>query len=164
MIANVSHSIAGSLTAGELAAWRGMLRTYAAVMRDLDSELQEAHGLALSSYEVLLALNEAPDGCVRMSDLAEQVLLSRSGLTRLADRLERDGLIERRPCPSDARGSLATLTEEGRSRFADARSTHLAGVRSRFLEHFDEHELATLGTYWERLLPGAVTDDGSACG
>lgn len=164
MITPASTSVAGSLSASELAAWRGMLRTYAAVMGDLDQELQDAHGLPLSSYEVLLALHEAPEGCVRMSDLADRVLLSRSGLTRLADRLERDGLIARQPCPSDARGSNATLTDAGRERFAAARDTHLAGVRTRFLEHFEESELDTLGTYWERLLPGAVTDDGGACG
>jgi len=159
MLARATTSASGSLKESELAAWRGMLRVYAAVYRDLDAELHAAHDLPLSSYEVLLALDEAPESELRMSDLADHVLLSRSGLTRLADRLEREGLIERRPCPTDARGSFASLTEEGARRFKAARKTHLAGVRGRFLDCFEEHELGTLAGYWERLLPGAASSD-----
>jgi DNA-binding MarR family transcriptional regulator len=140
----------------ELAAWRGMLRVHASMTRQLDLELTRAHDLPLSSYEVLLFLNDAPDGRMRMSELAEGVLLSRSGLTRLVDRLERGGLIERERCTDDARGWFAILTYEGRRLFADARETHLAGVRDRFLMHFSREELRELGALWDRVLPGAA--------
>src|SRR5919199_1762785 len=94
----------------ELRAWRGMLRIHAMLTKALDAELEAAHGLPLSSYEVLLHLGDAEGQRMRMSDLAATVILSRSGLTRLVDRLEREGLIARESCASDARGSFATLT------------------------------------------------------
>ena len=88
----------------ELRAWRGMLRIHATLTKALDAELEAAHGLPLTSYEVLLHLDDAEGQRMRMSDLAATVILSRSGLTRLVDRLEREGLIARESCPSDARG------------------------------------------------------------
>ena len=101
------------LTTAELAAWRGFLRVHSALTKQLDAELEAAHGLSLSSYEVLLFLADSPEGRVRMSELADSVLLSRSGLTRLVDRLERDGLVRRESCPSDLRGFNAVITDEG---------------------------------------------------
>ena len=139
-----------------LAAWRGFLRVHSALTKELDAELMAEHGLSLSSYEVLLFLAESPEGHVRMSDLADSVLLSRSGLTRLVDRLERDGLVRRESCPSDLRGFNALITDAGRELFAAARRTHLAGVRERFLARFSEDELLTFAGFWERLLPGAI--------
>ena len=102
------------LSAAELAAWRGFLRTHAMLVRELDLELEAAHGLPLSSYDVLVQLESAPDQKMRMRDLADAVLLSRSGLTRLVDRLVRDGLIRRSTCSADARGAFAVLTPKGR--------------------------------------------------
>jgi DNA-binding MarR family transcriptional regulator len=148
----------------ELRAWRGMLRVHAMLTKALDAQLEAEHGLALSSYEVLLYLNDADGQRMRMSDLAESVILSRSGLTRLVDRLERDGLLERQSCPDDARGAFASLTETGRAKLQAARSTHLGGVRALFLEHFGEAELDTLGAAWERVLPGAAHSAGPGCG
>ncbi len=145
------------LTAAELGAWGGFLRVHAALLASLDGELEQRHGLPLTSYEVLLTLAASPDRRVRMSELAESVLLSRSGCTRLVDRLERDGLVERRECPVDARGSLAVLTDQGLARFRDAQGTHLAGVRERFTDRFSEEELEQLGILWERVEPGAVS-------
>lgn len=135
----------------ELAAWRGFLRAHTALTRELDAELAAAHGLPLSSYEVLLFLAEAPGGRMRMSELAESVLLSRSGLTRLVDRLARDGAIERIPCSEDARGWFAALTPKGRQAFEEARHTHLDGVRRLFVASFSESELAALGDCFDRL-------------
>src|ERR1700742_2887255 len=86
----------------ELRAWRGMLRVHATLTKALDAELDAEHGLPLSSDEVLLHLDDAEGHRMRMSDLAATVILSRSGLTRLVDRLEREGLIARESCPSDA--------------------------------------------------------------
>jgi DNA-binding MarR family transcriptional regulator len=148
----------------ELRAWRGMLRAHAALTKALDADLEAAHGLPLSSYEVLLYLNDAPDRRMRMRDLAASVILSRSGLTRLADRLEREGLIRRESCSSDARGAYAVLTPAGAEMLAAARKTHLAGVRSLFLQHFSDGELDVLGEAWDRVVPGAATAPGPACG
>jgi DNA-binding MarR family transcriptional regulator len=137
----------------QLRAWRGLLRVHATLVKQLDAELEEQHGLPLNSYEVLLYLEGAEDRRMRMCDLASSILLSRSGLTRLVDRLERDGLIERVSCKHDARGAYAVLTAEGRQRLDAARETHLAGVRRHFIEHFSEQELEALGRYWDRLTP-----------
>jgi DNA-binding MarR family transcriptional regulator len=144
------------LTGTELGAWRGLLRVHAALVRELDAELDAAHGLPLSSYDVLIYLQAAPDKRLRMAELADSVLLSRSGVTRLVDRLEREGLIVRDNCASDGRGLYAVLTDEGEAMLAKARPTHLAGVRERFLKHFSEAELRQLATYWERVKPGAA--------
>ena len=135
----------------ELAAWRGMLRAHAELVRELDAELAREHDMPLSSYEVLLFLNDSEDGRMRMSELADSALLSRSGLTRLVDRLERQGLLKRERCESDARGWFAEITPEGRRVFGAARKTHLDGVRRVFLSHFSRDELRTLGGLWQRL-------------
>jgi DNA-binding MarR family transcriptional regulator len=134
-----------------LGAWRGMLRAHAELTRALDAELTREHDLPLSSYEVLLFLGDSDEGRMRMSELADSVLLSRSGLTRLVDRLERQGLLRRERCASDARGLFAEITDEGRAAFAEARKTHLDGVRRLFLDHFSRDELRTLGGFWERV-------------
>jgi DNA-binding MarR family transcriptional regulator len=144
------------LTPTELGAWRGMLRVHAALVRELDAELDAAHDLPLSSYDVLIYLRAAPGKRLRMSELADSVLLSRSGMTRLVDRLVREGLIVRDSCESDGRGSFAVLTEEGQDLLARARPTHLAGVRERFLRHFTDDELRMLARFWEKVLPGAA--------
>jgi DNA-binding MarR family transcriptional regulator len=139
------------LTDEELAAWKGMLRAHASLVRTLDAELAREHDLPLSSYEVLLYLNDADGGRMRMSDLADSVLLSRSGLTRLVDRLERDGLLKRERCESDQRGLFAEITDDGRRAFAAARQTHLDGVRRLFLDRFTRDELKALGAFWQKL-------------
>jgi DNA-binding MarR family transcriptional regulator len=139
------------LSPRELRAWRGLLRVHAQIVKALDAELESTHGLGVTSYEVLMYLADSPDGRMRMHDLAASVLLSRSGLTRLVDRLERDGLIERKACESDARGAFAVLTATGRAKLTNARRTHLDGVRRHFVEHLSEVELDGLGQLWERL-------------
>jgi DNA-binding MarR family transcriptional regulator len=136
----------------ELDAWRGFLRAHAEVVRELDEELTERHGLPLSSYDVLVQLSEAPDGRLRMSNLADAVLLSRSGLSRLVTRLVAQGLIERVECENDARGSFAAITETGLARLEEARTTHREGVRARFLGKLGEREQRQLANAWSRLL------------
>ena len=130
-----------------------MLRAHAELVKALDAELMREHDLPLSSYEVLLFLNDSEEGRMRMSELADSVLLSRSGLTRLVDRLERHGLLKRERCKSDARGLFAEITDEGRSVFGAARTTHLDGVRRLFLDRFTHDELRTLGGLWRKLTP-----------
>ena len=105
----------------ELGAWRGLLRVHTALVRELDAELEAAHELPLSSYDVLIYLQSAPGRRLRMAELADSVLLSRSGVTRLVDRLVREGLIVRDTCESDGRGSFAVLTDEGDALLARAR-------------------------------------------
>src|SRR3954452_4644968 len=147
------------LSAAELGAWRGMLRVHTALVKALDAELAAAHDLPLSSYEVLITLESAPNRKRRMAELADSVLLSRSGMTRLVDRLERDGLLVRDTCTADGRGCYAVLTEKGAELLAHARPTHLEGVRERFLAHFSEDELRRFAEAWERVLPGAAASE-----
>ncbi len=135
----------------ELRAWRGLSRAHAALAKRLDGELEAAHGLGLSSYEVLSALADEPGGKMRMCELADSALLSRSGLTRLVDRLERDGLIRRACCSSDGRGSYACITDEGRRHLDQARPTYLAGIRNDFVARFSETELERIARLWARV-------------
>jgi DNA-binding MarR family transcriptional regulator len=142
-----------SLSEEELDAWRGLLRAHSSLAKRLDSALESTHGLPLRAYEVLHYLEETPQGKMRMCDLAEQAQLSRSGLTRLVDRLERDGLLTRCSCEHDARGAYACLTDAGRDRLSAARGTHRGVVREHFLSRFSEHELSTLSEMWNRIAP-----------
>jgi len=144
---------AEQLSEEEMRAWRGLLCAHAALAKRLDAELEQTHGLPLSSFEVLHRLERASDGRMRMCDLAASIQLSRSGLTRLVDRLERDGLLERCSCAHDARGAYACLTVPGREQLAAARSTYLAGVREHFVSHFSLDELRVLGELWDRVQP-----------
>ena len=143
------------LEPAELGAWRGMLRIHSALVKALDAELLATHGLPLTSYEVLINLQAAPEHRRRMAELADGVLLSRSGTTRLVDRLERDGLLERDVCDSDGRGCFAVLTDRGEEVLTRARATHLEGVRERFLRHFAPAELQQMASWWDRVMPGA---------
>ena len=149
-------SLVKQLSTLEFAAWVGFLRIHAALVHELDSELEAAHGLPLTQYEVLLYLDAAPDRRLRMTELARSVLLSQSGVTRLVDRLEARGLVVREPCPEDRRGLLARITDDGRTRLAEARPTHLAGIRRLFVQHFDDDELQRLAEAWERVRPGVT--------
>ncbi|HVW17575.1 MAG TPA: MarR family transcriptional regulator [Solirubrobacteraceae bacterium] len=147
-------SPAEALSATELGAWRGLLRVHASLVKALDAQLEEEHGLPLTSYEVLMYLADSEHGKMRMHDIASSVLLSRSGLTRLVDRLERDGYVERVSCEDDARGAFACITPAGREKLAAARATHFDGIRRVFLSRFSEADLEALAGYWERVLPG----------
>jgi DNA-binding MarR family transcriptional regulator len=152
-----------ALTERELRAWRGLLRVHAALTQALGAEMEAAHGLSLSAYEVLMFLADAPERRMRMRDLADSVILSRSGLTRLVDRLEADALLCRESCPSDARGAYAKLTAKGAAKLGEARATHLAGVREHFLARLAPEDQVALGDAWEHVLPGAHAA-GPGCG
>jgi DNA-binding MarR family transcriptional regulator len=150
-----------ALNKRELAAWRGMLEVHSTLITRLDSELEREHGLPLSSYEVLLHLANSDEGSLRMGELADRLFLSRSGLTRLIDRLVKAELVEREVCESDRRGYFARLTETGRERFDEARPTHLRGVREHFLAKLDAGDLEALAQAWEKV--GAEDESGSSC-
>ena len=138
-----------------LAAWSTFLRAHARVVRELERELQADQDLALTDYDVLVQLAAAGERRLRMSELADRLLLSRSGVTRLVDRLVADGLVERASCESDRRGQWAALTDAGHARLRRAAPTHLRGVATHFLDRLSVDDLASL----ERMLAGVV-DEG----
>jgi len=133
--------------------WRAFLRAHAVVVGDLERELAESTGLSLAWYDVLLQLAEAPQRRLRMAELADRALLSRSGLTRLVDRLQAEGLVRREPSPDDARGTYTILTDAGYRRLRDAAPVHLAGVQRHWLQYFDDPELRQLGELLGRVAP-----------
>jgi DNA-binding MarR family transcriptional regulator len=120
-------------------------------MRSLETELVADQRLSLVSYDVLVQLAEAPGRRLRMAELADRVLLSRSGVTRLVDRLERAGLVIRQRVVADGRGVIAELTEPGLERLRVASRTHLAGIAKHFVAHFDDEALTTLARLCDRL-------------
>jgi DNA-binding MarR family transcriptional regulator len=140
------------LTEAQLEAWTRFLRAHSTVTRELEPELTGGHGLTLSDFDVLVQLAQAPGRRLRPVELARAVLLTRSGVTRLVHGLERAGLVERVPSPDDGRGHLVHLTAAGRDVLRRASRTHLAGVRERFAERFDEDELRTLSELLGRLV------------
>ena len=142
----------------QLAAWRAFLEAHARVIEVLSRELREGADLPLSWYDVLVHLSEAPDGQLRMQELADAVLLSKSGLTRLIDRMQRDGLVTRSACPDDRRGTYAQLTTAGRDRLRDAAPTHLRGVREHFADLFDDDEAVQLQRLLQRVAEGQPPD------
>ena len=133
--------------------WRSFLRAHAAVVRELERELAAEAGMPLGWYDVLLQLVEAPGHRLRMAELADRVLLSRSGLTRLVDRLQAEGLVRREPSTDDARGTYTVLTDAGLARLRGAAPVHLAGVRRHWLAHFTDDELRTLDALLSRIEP-----------
>ncbi|WP_049574167.1 MarR family winged helix-turn-helix transcriptional regulator [Nonomuraea sp. SBT364] len=139
------------LTAGELTVWRTLQRAQVGIARHLEAELLDGHDLPLASFDVLTQLAEAPGRRLRMNDLAGRVLLSRSGLTRLIDRLQRDGLVTREACASDARGLFAVLTRAGVERLAEATPTYRRGVRAMFLDRLAPGDLALVRDLLARL-------------
>ncbi len=137
------------LTELELAAWRGFLSTHAGLFKALDAQLESEHNLPLTTYEVLVALYHAPERRLRMAELAHHTFLSRSGVTRLVDRLERDGLLRRENCCSDARGCYAVLAADGEAVLERARHAHLDGVRRLFLARLSDEDLRHLARIWD---------------
>ena len=138
-------------TSAELRAFAGLLSTHRRLTELLDGELERAHGISLAEYDVLVSLAHAPGGRLRMAELADAVLLSRSGLTRLVDRLETRGLVERVRCRGDARGLNATLTDAGMERLREATPTHLASIQEHFLGHLGADDTMRLLEIWRRL-------------
>lgn len=152
------------LTPVEMDAWRSFLRAHAKVTRVLDAELTNECELPLGTYEVLIHLSEAPGRRLRMTELADRVLLSRSGLTRLVDRMEREGLLRRESCPTDLRGTNAVLTDAGLDRLRTAAPTHLRGVREHFVDLLTDAELRALASALGRLAGPLTGADPASCG
>jgi len=137
----------------EVQAFVNFVRAHASVVRGLNRELVDQHGLTVNDYEVLLRLARAPDRMMRRVDLAQQVLLTPSGITRLLDGLQRSGYVAKESCDTDARVVYAKLTDEGRGKLAEATDDHVASIRAMFGERFSGDELGTLCDFLERLQP-----------
>jgi DNA-binding MarR family transcriptional regulator len=144
----------------QLESWIAFLRSHSAITGELSAQLQSEHGLTLNDYEVLLVLSHSEAGMMRRVDLAETVLLTASGITRLLEGLERSGYVCKQTCDSDARVSYAKLTDDGRQKLSDAAVTHLRGIDELFLGRYSGSELATLAELLSRL---PVTGKPSAC-
>lgn len=135
----------------ELEAWINFLRAHAAVTRQFNAELLATHGLTINDFDVLAQLSFAPELALKRVDLAERVLLTPSGITRLLKGLEQAGYVGNRDCDEDARVTYAVLTPKGQKKLDEARKTHLASVRALFSERFEKDELQSLASLLERL-------------
>jgi len=142
-----------------LRAWVAFLQAYAVLTRRLEAELQAERGLSLADYDALVQLAIADERRLRMGELADRVVLSRSGVTRLVDRLEADGLVVRRACPTDARGSWAELTAAGLDRLRGAAPVHLRGVEAHFLAPIAEADRDGLVRALEAVVHGLLVSD-----
>lgn len=136
----------------ESTVWRGLLQIQSRVVRELDQKLARQHRMPVREFDVLMTLFRAPDRRLRMSELAERVLLSPSGLTRMVERLERARWVQRQRDPFDARSYRAVETDLGAQRLAEARATHDAIIRALFIDWLSPQELRELGATWKRVL------------
>jgi DNA-binding MarR family transcriptional regulator len=137
-------------------AWIGLLATHRSLTRELDAELEAAHGLTLSGLELLVRLANTPEHWLRLSALAQGAGLSLSRVSRIVDVLEVRGLLKRRPCDADARAINAVLTPAGLELAAAAQATHLTAVRERFFDRLSDAEVSTLATIFLRFSPDAA--------
>jgi DNA-binding MarR family transcriptional regulator len=143
--------MAAELKPAEMRAWAAFLDAQAALLRQLESELIEKEDMTLAEFDVLIQLGMAPDRRLRMTELSERVRLSRSGLTRLVDRLAQAGLVKRGKCAEDRRGTFAILTAVGGSRLHRARPVHLRGIREHFGKRLSAAQLSALADALEPL-------------
>jgi len=137
-------------------AWIGLLHTHRQITRALDAELESRHGLSLSALELLGRLAAAEDRRMRLSTLAEEISLSLSRVSRIVDALQARGLVERRPCSSDARAIDAWLTPAGLDLAREAQATHFAGVQRRFFDHLRHEQVEALAEVFAGFAPGAA--------
>jgi DNA-binding MarR family transcriptional regulator len=139
-----------------------LLHAHAAATKTLSADLSEEHGLSINDYETLLRLSHAENGLMRRVDLARELMLTPSGVTRMLEGLERSGLVEKAVCESDLRVTYAVLTEQGRTLLERASCSHIAAIRDLFSEHYTDAELRTLADLLRRL-PGAGEGQAEEC-
>ena len=140
------------LTSEQSRAWRAFLWAPTLIMRNLELEMRAADRLPLSWFDVLIHLYEAPQGQLRLQALAESVVLSRSGLTRLIDRMERAGVVRREQVTDDRRGLYAVMTGEGRRLFEQVAPRHIRRVNDHFAKHLSKADLRTLTATLSKLI------------
>ncbi len=138
-------------TPSEQAAWGGLLDVHGRLMREIEADLQEHSHITHVEFEVLLRLSWEEKRRLRIQDLAARSVLTRSGMSRAVERLEKAGLVQREEAPEDRRGAYAVLTEAGALRLRSAAQAHAAFVRRHFLSHFSMDELEQMGRFWQRL-------------
>ena len=138
-------------TKTEAKAWGGLISVYSRVSALLEDDLRRNSGISRAEYEVLLRLFFNEEGRLRITEIADKSLLSRSGISRLVDRLEGAGLVERHGDEDDKRGAYAAITEHGREHFTATATRHTALVRELFLSHFSNEEQKTMASFWDRL-------------
>ena len=138
--------------------FRSFLIAHNRITRKLDEELTAEHDLSLADFDVFVQLAERPGRCARMAELADALLLSRSGATRLIERLEREGMVTRGRANGDGRGVTATLTEQGYRRFREASTTHLRGIQEHFVAHLSPVELVATGQVCQQLVRSTETE------
>jgi DNA-binding MarR family transcriptional regulator len=141
-------------------AWARLLRAYASTTRLLSAELHDAHGLTINDYEALLVLSRTEDGRLKRVELARNLMLTPSGITRLLQGLEDAGLVERVSCATDLRIAYAQLTDAGRDKLEAASDGHIASIRALFEEHFADDEIDSIAEILGKL-PGVADDDDS---
>jgi DNA-binding MarR family transcriptional regulator len=130
--------------AGDVAAWSAFLRAHAAIVRQVDAEVTAKGGIPLRWYDVLLELNAAPDRRLKMQELGELVVLSRTRVSRVVDELEAEGLVRRQVNPDDRRSAFAVVTAEGRRALRKAAPAYLASIRTHFSSRLDPERLAAV--------------------
>lgn len=158
----MTHQLLTAQESIELLAWVRLLKAHAALTRLFNRELTADHGLTVNDYEVLLLLSQADDSRMRRVDLANQVRLTASGMTRLLGGLQAAGYVEKAECISDARVTYAVLTDSGLGKLKQASKSHVAAVQALFQERYTKQELRTLAELLGRL-PGAAEADPEAC-
>ena len=134
--------------------WIALLRGHAELTRAMNARMVAEHGLTINDFEVLMNLADAPEHALRRVDLANRVVLSASGITRLLDGLERAGYVEKRSCDTDARVTYAQLTKAGERKLQEVRCAHHADVGEMFAAHYSDEEMVTLGELLGRLSSG----------
>ncbi len=144
-------------TPAEFDAWRGMLRVHTTVMRALDQRLQNAHGLGIDAYGLLITMVGQPGTPMTIGELGERRNLTPSGISRAVDKLTTAGLVQRTTNPADERSRLVGLTTQGLQRLREAQVTHHATVRELLLGNLGDRDIKTLGEIWEKAMPGAVS-------
>ena len=150
----VDRLVANELPGGRgIGAWRSLLRANATLMRQLETDLEQQTGLALADYDVLAQLAIA-DGALRMTDLANRALISRSGMTRRVARLVDEGMVRRSEANADGRGVMVALTDAGIARLSETAPAHARGIAEYFVSRLDDQELAVL----ERALDKVTVD------
>jgi DNA-binding MarR family transcriptional regulator len=135
-----------------VAAWAALLRTHAAVLRELERDMERAQGMPMTWYDVLLELNSAPERRLRMQELGERAVVSRSRVSRIVDELVQAGLVVREQDPVDRRGSWAVLTPAGRERLRAAAPGYLDGIAKHFADHLTAEERDTIAAALQRVL------------
>jgi DNA-binding MarR family transcriptional regulator len=142
--------------------WGALLKVHSTLVPRLDRELQEAHGLPLTWYDVLLELNAAPDRRLTMGQLGSVAAVSRTRVSRVVDELVRAGLVAREPNPDDGRSAFAALTSAGRSTLREAAPTYVAAVRREFADHLTATEAGVLAGALRKVLAAHPGERGPA--